>query len=68
MDTLPPEIIGEILNKVDRPDLCATSSISQLWHELTLLQIVKIRNRNEFRKAAFQGDAFVKGAFFESIF
>ena len=58
METLPIEIINEIISKVDPSDLYALNFVSKLYHTLSLNQIQSIKNAQEYRKAAFQGDFF----------
>ena len=56
MDSLPSEIINEILLRVDRPSLFQASQVSLSWRGLALKQVVKIEDRKGFREVCRKGD------------
>ena len=56
MDTLPSEIINEILLIVDRPSLFHTSQVCSQWRELSSQRTIIINTLFDFIQACKEGD------------
>ena len=56
MDTLPVEIINEILLLIDRPSLFHTTTVCKQWHLLSLKQVKIITTEKDFYSACLLGD------------
>jgi hypothetical protein len=56
MDTLPPELLNEIIKNVSRSSLISLYYVSNLWRELSLRQIVPIKNDQQLKDASLNGD------------
>ena len=56
MESLPSEIINEILLRVDRPTVYYTSQVCNLWRCLSLNQIRAIACSTDFKHACKEGD------------
>ena len=56
MDTLPLEIVNEILLLTDKPSLKHTSQVCLLWRRLSLTRTNPINNKNDLSKAYETGD------------
>ena len=56
MDTLPVEIVKEILLRVDRPSLYYASQVCNLWRRLSLAQTRIITDYTDFKTACKEGD------------
>src|SRR5690554_5281019 len=56
MESLPTDIINEILFRLDRPSLYHASQVSPLWRSLSLQQVVPIDSQKKFKEACRRGD------------
>lgn len=56
MESLPPEIVCEIIRRVDESALWPCSMVSKLFYKLSMQQITPITNEDEFRSKCFKGD------------
>ena len=56
MDTLPSEIVNEILLLVDRPSLYYVSQVCAQWRQLALKQVVPISSKDSFDVICKRGD------------
>ena len=56
MESLPAEIINEILLIVDRPTLYHASQVCCQWRQLSLTQVIKLSRFKDFTDACRRGD------------
>ena len=68
MESLPSEIINEILLLVDRPSLYYVSQVCVQWRQMALKQVTIIVTKDIFRNVCLQGDrlSIVKSKFNKS--
>ena len=66
MESIPKEIVHEILNRIDRRSIHSAFRVCRLWQELVRDQIT-IHNKSEFKIACFEGDLYMVSRSFNSI-
>lgn len=56
MESLPSEILNEIIKAVDKPSLFFASQVCREWRLLALRQVITIKSFKDFRIACQKGD------------